>query len=82
MGAREQVLRSSAEPVRSRDDALLRGDDGAWRRDDERHDIVLIDSSYVPELLREYGVDATLSASFGDEQQPAGLVTIIGRRSR
>jgi SAM-dependent methyltransferase len=61
---------------------FVRGDDGAWRRDDERHDNVLIDSSYVPELLREYGVDATLSASFGDEQQPAGLVTIIGCRSR
>lgn len=60
---------------------FLRCEDGTWRRDDERHDNVLIDTSYVPGLLREYGVDATLGSSFGDEHLPAGLVTIIGRRS-
>jgi SAM-dependent methyltransferase len=61
---------------------FLRGEDGTWRRDDERHDNALIDTAYVPELLREYGVDATLGSSFGDEDLPAGLVTIIGHRSR
>ena len=61
---------------------FIRGDDGAWRRDDERHDNVLIDTSYVPELLREYGVDATLGSSFGGEDLPTGLVTIIGQRTR
>ena len=60
---------------------FIRGDDGAWRRDDERHDNVLIDTSYVPELLREYGVDATLGSSFGGEDLPTGLVTIIGQRT-
>ena len=57
-------------------------DDGAWRRDDERHDNVLIDTSYIPELLREWGVDATLGSSFGREDLPTGLVTIIGQRTR
>lgn len=61
---------------------FLRGEDGMWRRDDERHENVLIDTAYVPELLRQYGVDATLGSSFGDEDLPAGLVTIIGHRSR
>jgi SAM-dependent methyltransferase len=61
---------------------FIRGADGAWRRDDERHDNVLVDTSHVPELLREYGVDATLGASFGGEDLPAGLVTIIGQRTR
>ena len=61
---------------------LIRGDDGAWRRDDERHDNVLIDTSYVPELLRESGVDATLGSSFGGEDLPTGLVTIVGQRTR
>ncbi len=61
---------------------FIRGDDGAWRRDDERHDNVLIDTSYVPELLREYGVDATLGSSFGGEDLPTGLVTIVGQRTR
>jgi len=59
---------------------FIRGDDGEWRRDDERHDNVLIDTSYVPELLGECGVDATLGSSFGREDLPAGLVTIIGQR--
>jgi SAM-dependent methyltransferase len=61
---------------------FIRGYDGAWRRDDERHDNVLIDTSYVPELLRECGVDVTLGPSFGREDLPAGLVTIIGQRTR
>jgi SAM-dependent methyltransferase len=61
---------------------LIRGDDGAWRRDDEHHENVLIDTSYIPALLREYGVDATLGSSFGGEELPSGLVTIIGHRIR
>jgi hypothetical protein len=61
---------------------FIRGAEGSWRRDDERHDNVLIDTSYVPELLREYGVEATCGTSFGGEHLPAGLVTVIGRRSR
>jgi SAM-dependent methyltransferase len=61
---------------------FIRGGDGTWRRDDERHDNVLIDTSYVPELLRECGIDATLGSSFGREELPAGLVTLIGRRTR
>jgi SAM-dependent methyltransferase len=60
---------------------FLRGEDGLWRRDDECHDNVLIDTSYVPELLREHGVDAILGTSFGGEDLPGGLVTIVGHRS-
>jgi SAM-dependent methyltransferase len=57
-------------------------DAGSWHRDDERHENVLVDTSYVPELLREYGVDATLGTSFGAEDLPSGLVTIVGQRSQ
>jgi SAM-dependent methyltransferase len=60
---------------------FIRGEGGAWRRDDERHENVLIDTSYVPDLLRECGVDATLRSSFGGEELPAGLVTVVGRRN-
>jgi SAM-dependent methyltransferase len=55
--------------------------DGSWRRDDERHDNVLIDTSLVPALLARHGVEATVGSSFGSELLPAGLRTIIGRRS-
>ena len=60
---------------------FVRQDDGTWRRDDERHDNVLIDTSKVPPLLAHHGVEATLSASFGDEPLSAGLVTVVGRKA-
>ena len=60
---------------------FVRRDDGTWGRDDERHDNVLIDTSKVPELLAAHGVDATVSASFGDEELPAGLVAVVGRKT-
>ena len=54
--------------------------DGSWRRDDERHDNVLIDTSQVPGFLAERGVEARLGTSFGDEKLPAGLHTVIGTK--
>ena len=59
---------------------FTRNDDGSWRRDDERHDNVLIDSARVPELLAEHGVDARLGDAFGAEEPIVGLRTVIGRR--
>ena len=53
---------------------------GLWRRDDERHDNVLIDTSRVPVLLAEHGIEAAVASSFGAEPLPAGLVAIIGWR--
>jgi SAM-dependent methyltransferase len=60
--------------------AFLRSEDGAWRRDDERHKNVLIDTSAVPTLLAKHGVQAQVSESFGDEALPDGLVAIVGRK--
>jgi SAM-dependent methyltransferase len=59
---------------------FLRNHDGTWRRDDERHDNVLIDTSRVPALLAEHGVDAEVRAAFGAETLPDGLVAIVGRK--
>lgn len=59
---------------------FTRNDDGSWRRDDERHDNVLIDTSRIPALLAEHGVHARLGTSFGDEELPEGLHTVVGRR--
>jgi SAM-dependent methyltransferase len=56
------------------------GDDGCWRRDDERHDNVLIDTAQVPGLLAADGVGVTVGTAFGDEQLPSGLAVLIGRR--
>jgi SAM-dependent methyltransferase len=59
---------------------FLRNDDGTWRRNDERHDNILIDVSRVPTLLAEHGVDATVQRAFGDETLPDGLYAIVGTR--
>jgi hypothetical protein len=58
---------------------FIRAEDGSWRRDDERHENVLVDTSPVPPLLALRGLDARVSNSFGDEDLPRGLVAIIGR---
>lgn len=59
---------------------FLREEDGRWRRDDERHENVLLDTSTLPELLAGHGVDARVSTSFDEEELPEGLVTIVGRK--
>lgn len=60
---------------------FVRQDDGSWRRDDERHDNVLVDTSRIPALLAGYGVEATVRPSFGDEHLPTGLYAVVGHRA-
>jgi SAM-dependent methyltransferase len=59
---------------------FTRNDDGSWRRDDERHDNVLIDTSTLPALLARQGVTATVGKAFGAETLPEGLAVIVGHR--
>jgi len=59
---------------------FLRNDDGTWRRDDETHWNTLIDTSKVPALLAEHGVEAECRPAFGDERFPDGLVAIVGTK--
>src|SRR5262245_35366843 len=54
--------------------------DGSWRRDDERHDNVLIDTSRVPSLLAGHGVRARVEESFGSGPLPVGLHAILGEK--
>jgi SAM-dependent methyltransferase len=54
--------------------------DGSWRRDDERHDNVLIDTSSLPALLASEGIDSEMRTSFGTEELPVGLQALIGWR--
>jgi SAM-dependent methyltransferase len=60
---------------------FVRQENGTWRRDDERHDNVLVDTSRVPELLARYRVAATVSSSFGAEELLPGLVAVVGRKA-
>ena len=61
---------------------FLRNEDGSWRRDDERHDNVLIDTALVPALLEAQGLHVTIASSFGTERLPVGLRVLIGHRPR
>jgi SAM-dependent methyltransferase len=54
---------------------------GAWRRDDEHHDNVLVDTSLIPALLSEHGVAATVRSSFGVAELPPGLRAVTGVRT-
>jgi SAM-dependent methyltransferase len=60
---------------------FLREEDGTWRRDDERHENVLVDTSQLPDLLARHGLEVRVSPSFGDEPLPEGLVAIVGGRA-
>jgi hypothetical protein len=42
---------------------------------------VLIDTSRIPALLRSHGVSADVRSSFGEEELPPGLKTVIGVRN-
>ena len=57
---------------------FLRNEDGSWRRSDERHDNVLVETSRIPALLAKHGIDATVQAAFGSEQLPVGLKVVVG----
>lgn len=59
---------------------FLRNDDGTWRRSDERHENVLLDTTEIPALIAPHGVEVTIGTAFGTETLPAGLRTVIGRR--
>ena len=60
---------------------FLRNDDGSWRRDDERHDNVLVDTAKLPALLAEHDVEAAVSSSFGSTELVAGLVAVTGHKA-
>lgn len=60
--------------------SFVRSDDGNWRRDEEVHRNVLIDTDELPSILAEHKLDAQVATSFGNEVLPEGLMTLIGRK--
>ncbi len=59
---------------------FVRTEDGGWRRDDERHDNVLVDTAQLPALLASGGIRAEVRDAFGAEQLPEGLRVLVGYR--
>jgi SAM-dependent methyltransferase len=59
---------------------FVRDDDGRWRRDDERHVNVLLDTTDVPGRLAEEGVAADVLPGFDGAPITVGLVAVVGRR--
>ena len=60
---------------------FVKTSDGAWRRADEHHDNLLVDTAALPDLLSGYAVDAEVRPSFGSETLPVGLVALVGTKS-
>jgi SAM-dependent methyltransferase len=73
---------SVPEPARfvRRHISFLRTEDDKWIRDEEVHRNVLIDTATIPAYLSELGIQARIGNSFGEEDLPEGLVTIIGKK--
>jgi SAM-dependent methyltransferase len=59
---------------------FMRDDDGCWRRDEERHDNILVDVAEVPGWLAGRGVSAAVEPAFGTEHLPEGLLVLVGSR--
>lgn len=59
---------------------FVRESDGSWRRDDERHENVLVDTSLIPELLARHGVEAEIRPAFGEHVLLDGMVAVVGRK--
>jgi SAM-dependent methyltransferase len=80
------VITRFSQPAPERFDreitTFVRQADGSYRRADEHHRNVLLDTSTVPGLLREHGVTATVGTSFDDDDHPLpiGLMSVIGYR--
>jgi SAM-dependent methyltransferase len=70
------------EPARfvRRHISFIRAEDGTWRRDEEVHVNVLVDTATIPAILSEHGLSASVADSFGDEELPRGLVAVIGEK--
>jgi SAM-dependent methyltransferase len=75
-----EFSRPAADAFRRTMTMFVRTADGTWRRSDEVHDNVLLDTPQVVPLLARHGVGAWIGSSFGGETQPDGLVTVIGAR--
>ena len=54
---------------------------GAWRRGEEHHENVLVETSRLPALLAGHGVRASVGTSFGDAELPAGLRSVTGSKN-
>lgn len=61
--------------------SFIRDDGNKWRRDEEIHKNVLMDTATIPAYLSEHGIVACLGNAFGEEELPIGLVTIIGNKA-
>lgn len=76
------VTRTSVPNARTfrREMTIFVRDGDVWRRDDETHDNVLVDTTKIPTVLARCGVTAEVTTSFGDETLPTGLAAVIGNR--
>jgi SAM-dependent methyltransferase len=73
---------SVPEPTRfiRRHISFVRSNDQTWRRDEEVHQNVLLDTTMIPAFLFEQQIQAQIGSSFGTEELPKGLLTVVGKK--
>jgi SAM-dependent methyltransferase len=80
------IMTRFSQPAPARFDreitTFVRTEDGDYRRSDEYHRNVLVDSATIPGLLARHGVAARIGTSFDDPEHPLprGLRTVIGHK--
>jgi SAM-dependent methyltransferase len=57
---------------------FVRSGRSSWRRTDEVHDNILINTTELRPVLERQGVRAELRTSFGSEALPSGLLAVVG----
>jgi hypothetical protein len=60
---------------------FLRNGESSWRRDDQTHRNVLIDTTRVPALLAAEGIQAHAASASGTEELPTGLRVLTGQHT-
>ena len=60
---------------------FVRSGPETWRRNDEVHDNILIDTDEIPASLARLGIRAEIRQSFGSEVLPTGLVAVVGTQT-
>ena len=59
---------------------FVKDPDGRYRRDEERHDTVLVEPEAIAQVLRAERLTAQVRPSFGDEELTPGLHVIVARK--
>jgi SAM-dependent methyltransferase len=63
-----EVAEDAERHVLVRDSTIFREHDGAWRRSEERHEVLVLNAERLTELLSDAGFDVSVGTSYGSHE--------------